>query len=93
MVGYISGCVTTGISNTALGACTLAVNTVGVDNVAIGMSAGKAQVAAGCNNTFVGSQAGEAVLCRDNTLVGSYAGTAATTGGGNVMIGLSLIHI
>ena len=87
LVGYISGCVTTGISNTAFGACTLAVNTVGVDNVAIGMSAGKAQVAAGCNNTFVGSQAGEAVLCRDNTLVGSYAGTAATTGGGNVMIG------
>ena len=87
LVGYISGCVTTGISNTALGACTLAVNTVGVDNVAIGMSAGKAQVAAGCNNTFVGSQAGEAVLCRDNTLMGAYAGTAATTGGGNVMIG------
>ncbi len=87
LVGYISGCVTTGISNTTLGACTLAVNTVGVDNVAIGMSAGKAQVAAGCNNTFVGSQAGEAVLCRDNTLMGAYAGTAATTGGGNVMIG------
>ena len=87
LIGYISGCVTTGISNTALGACTLAVNTVGVDNVAIGMSAGKAQVAAGCNNTFVGSQAGEAVLCRDNTLMGAYAGTAATTGGGNVMIG------
>ena len=87
LVGYISGCVTTGISNTAFGACTLAVNTVGVDNVAIGMSAGKAQVAAGCNNTFVGSQAGEAVLCRDNTLMGAYAGTAATTGGGNVMIG------
>jgi len=87
LVGYISGCVTTGASNTTLGACTLAVNTVGVDNVAIGMSAGKAQVAAGCNNTFVGSQAGEAVLCRDNTLMGAYAGTAATTGGGNTMIG------
>ena len=35
---------------------TLALNTVGVDNVVIGSLAGKTQVAAGCNNTYIGSR-------------------------------------
>ena len=87
LVGYISGCVTTGNNNTGLGACALALNTVGVDNVVIGSLAGKTQVAAGCNNTYIGSQAGEVALCRDNTLVGAYAGTAQTTATCNVMLG------
>jgi len=87
LVGYISGCVTTGNNNTGLGACTLALNTVGVDNVVIGSLAGKTQVAAGCNNTYIGSQAGEVALCRDNTLVGAYAGTAQTSATCNTMLG------
>ena len=87
LVGYISGCVTTGNNNTGLGACVLALNTVGVDNVVIGSLAGKTQVAAGCNNTYIGSQAGEVALCRDNTLIGAYAGTAQTTATCNVMLG------
>ena len=87
-VGYNSGCVSTGGDNTALGTCTLAVNTVGVNNVAIGSMAGKAQAASGCDNVYIGSRAGQAALCQDNTLVGSWAGVAQTTATGNVFLGV-----
>ena len=87
LVGYVSGNVTTGNNNTGLGSYTLHFNTVGVDNVVIGAMAGKSQAAAGCNNVYVGSRAGEAALCKDNTLVGAWAGVAQTTATGNVFLG------
>ena len=87
LVGYAAGIVSTGINNTGLGSCVLVRNTLGVDNVVIGSFAGQYQVASGCNNTYIGSQAGEVALCRDNTLVGAYAGTAQTSATCNTMLG------
>jgi hypothetical protein len=87
LVGYAAGIVSTGNNNTGLGSCVLVLNTVGVDNVVIGSFAGKCQVASGCNNTYIGSQAGEVALCRDNTLVGAHAGTAQTSATCNTMLG------
>jgi hypothetical protein len=87
VVGYHAGTATICSNNIVIGTCAMVLNTQGQDNVAIGVKAGAAQVAAGCNNVFVGSNAGAVSLCRDNVSIGSYAGKAATTGGGNVMIG------
>ena len=87
MIGYHAAVATNAGENVAVGACAMIANTVGVDNVAVGFQAGAAQVAAGCNNVFVGSLAGAVSLCRDNVSIGAFAGKAATTGGGNVMIG------
>ena len=87
VVGYHAATATICSNNIAIGTCAMVANTQGQDNVAIGVKAGATQVAAGCNNVFVGSNAGAVSLCRDNVSIGSYAGKAATTGGGNVMIG------
>ena len=87
VVGYHAGTATICSNNIAIGTCAMVANTQGQENVAIGVKAGATQVAAGCNNVFVGSNAGAVSLCRDNVSIGSHAGKAATTGGGNVMIG------
>ena len=86
-IGYRAAAATNAGENVAVGVCAMMANTAGVDNVAVGMQAGATQVAAGCNNVFVGSLAGAVSLCRDNVSIGAFAGKAATTGGGNVMIG------
>ena len=86
-VGYHAATATICSNNIAVGTCAMVANTQGQDNIAIGVKAGATQVAAGCNNVFIGSNAGAVSLCRDNISIGSYAGKAATTGGGNVMIG------
>jgi hypothetical protein len=87
VIGYHAATATICSNNVAIGTCAMVANTQGQDNIAIGVKAGATQVAAGCNNVFVGSNAGAVSLCRDNVSIGSYAGKAATTGGGNVMIG------
>ena len=87
VIGYHAATATICSNNIAIGTCAMVANTQGQDNIAIGVKAGATQVAAGCNNVFVGSNAGAVSLCRDNVSIGSYAGKAATTGGGNVMIG------
>ena len=87
VIGYHAATATICSNNIAIGTCAMVANTQGQDNIAIGVKAGATQVAAGCNNVFIGSNAGAVSLCRDNISIGSYAGKAATTGGGNVMIG------
>ena len=87
VIGYHAATATICSNNIAVGTCAMVANTQGQDNIAIGVKAGATQVAAGCNNVFIGSNAGAVSLCRDNISIGSYAGKAATTGGGNVMIG------
>ena len=87
-VGYHAATATICSNNVAIGACAMVANTQGQDNVAIGLKAGATQVASGCNNVFVGSCVGAVALCRDNTLIGAYAGVAQTTATGNTMAGL-----
>jgi len=86
-IGYHAATATICSNNVAIGTCALVANTQGQGNIAIGLKAGATQVAAGCNNIFIGSSAGAVSLCRDNVMVGNNAGIAATTGGGNIMIG------
>ena len=87
VIGYHAATATICSNNVAIGTCALVANTQGQGNIAIGLKAGATQVAAGCNNIFIGSSAGAVSLCRDNIMVGNNAGIAATTGGGNIMIG------
>ena len=86
-IGYHAATATICSNNVAIGTCALVANTQGQGNIAIGLKAGATQVAAGCNNIFIGSSAGAVSLCRDNIMIGNNAGIAATTGGGNIMIG------
>ena len=87
-VGYSAATATICSNNVAVGTCAMVANTQGQDNVAIGLKAGATQVAAGCNNVFIGSCVGAVALCQDNTLVGTHAGIAQTTATGNVMLGV-----
>ena len=87
VIGYHAATATICSNNVAIGTCALVANTQGQGNIAIGLKAGATQVAAGCNNIFIGSSAGAVSLCRDNIMIGNNAGIAATTGGGNIMIG------
>ena len=87
VIGYHAATATICSNNIAIGTCAMVANTQGQDNVAIGLKAGGTQIAAGCNNIFIGSCAGAVSLCRDNIVIGAGAGIAATTGGGNTMIG------
>ena len=86
-IGYHAATATICSNNIAIGTCAMVANTQGQGNIAIGLKAGATQVAAGCNNIFIGSSAGAVSLCRDNIMIGNNAGIAATTGGGNIMIG------
>ena len=87
-LGYSAATATICSNNVAVGTCAMVANTQGQDNVAIGLKAGATQVAAGCNNVFIGSCVGAVALCQDNTLVGAHAGVAQTTATGNVMLGV-----
>ena len=86
-LGFQAASATLCSNNVAIGTCAMIANTQGQDNVAIGLKAGATQVAAGCNNIFIGSCAGAVSLCQDNTLVGAYAGIAQTSATCNTMLG------
>ena len=54
-LGFQAASATLCSNNVAIGTCAMIANTHGQDNVAIGLKAGATQVAAGCNNIFIGS--------------------------------------
>jgi len=96
---------TTGANNTALGYFALLSNTTANDNTAVGYQAGYSNTtglqntAIGVfalqsnttapNNTAVGYQAGQLVTGERNSIFGSAAGTAITSGVWNTVIGSS----
>lgn len=86
-LGYLALSSTICDNNVAIGTCAMTANTQGQNNVAVGHLAGKTQVAAGCNNTFIGACAAAVALCSENTIVGAQAGIAQTTGVKNVFLG------
>ena len=55
VIGYHAATATICSNNIAIGTCAMVANTQGQDNVAIGLKAGGTQIAAGCNNIFIGS--------------------------------------
>ena len=78
---------TTGSSNTALGAGSLASNTTANNNTAVGYKAGYANTT-GAENVFLGYQAGKAVTTGSyQTIVGGFAGQVLTTGTNNTLVG------